>query len=500
MPKLDPQTREHLRLFLYLYLIDPARLLADNKQPLEYEKEEPGYFLSFLKGYQTAWKMNIQHQMSHDLLKSIHAEAMAHMGSIGPGQYKKQCNHYSLFTNANPSKNPKHCKPTASVAGFKQFIQKWMFDVETKIHEIDIIAPGHLDTLLKNSRKLVISNHQVQVMTAHDEIPHQGPSQLIAQYDETQIEPFLNALEHSGPIFDSSIHCTGEFYICFINSMLDYLTSKDPQQFLEILTKQLDAVFLSYHTAIQEAHTADQKISVIAQHVQWIDQIHPFMDGNIRTCYILLNRLLKEEGLPLTLLLDPNRFDGFALEEMVKYIKEGQQYAAALFHQQTPSFHQDEYMAPFFSAGLNKSEVAPFLLKQNQSTALNDFIQILEDSFKPEITTDSLKLKYKLLDLTESSLGKALRNAAANNLVEDMQYILKHFKFNIDIQDSNPQSQKTALFIAAERGHEASIAILINAGANPQIPTANGQTAHECLLSLRMNQLEIENQTPPQFN
>lgn len=492
MLQLNDQQQDHLRSMLYLFLIDPARLLSDNKCPAEYEEEEPGYLTSLLNAYQKAWEIDIHHEMSHDLLKTIHSEAMRHARSMSPGQYKKECNHYPLYTNATPNTNPNHCRPTASIAGFKQFIQKWMYDVDTKIHEIDIIVPGDLETLLSKSRKLVIQKEQLQVRTSHDEIPRQGPSQLIALYDDKQIEPFLYALEHSGPVFDSAFHTVGKFYICFVNSMLDYLVSSDPQQFSKILTSQLDDVFLSYHLAIKHAHSDDEKIHVIAQHVQWIDQIHPFTDGNIRTCYILLNRLLKEEGLALTLLLDPNRFDGFSVEELVKYIKEGQAYATALFNGRIPSFEQDEYMAPFVKAGLQKTPIAPVRLKEEKTAAFEAFMQILINSPMPEIVMDAFKKKYKLVDLTEPSLGRALRNAAANNRVDDIQFILQHFKLNIDIQDSNPQSQKTALFIAAERGHRASIDILLAAGANPMVRMANGQTAQEMLLSLEMKVVQLQ--------
>lgn len=55
-----------------------------------------------------------------------------------------------------------------------------------------------------------------------------------------------------------------------------------------------------------------------------VNQLHPFIDGNIRTCYIMLNRLLDHYHLGKTILTNPNRFDMFSLDELTKDVEEGQ--------------------------------------------------------------------------------------------------------------------------------------------------------------------------------
>jgi type II secretory pathway component PulF len=48
-------------------------------------------------------------------------------------------------------------------------------------------------------------------------------------------------------------------------------------------------------------------------------------DGNTRTFGILLvNRLLLKEGLEPAIMEDPNRFNGYAVSELVDEIKKGQ--------------------------------------------------------------------------------------------------------------------------------------------------------------------------------
>ena len=90
-----------------------------------------------------------------------------------------------------------------------------------------------------------------------------------------------------------------------------------------------------------------------------------------------------------------------------------------------------------------------------------------------------IKIKYKLVDLSDKSIEWALRKAAANNIVDDITFILTNFSINIDAQDGNPASLKTALFLAAERGHEESVMVLLNAGARIDILTAKAMSAQE---------------------
>ena len=119
-------------------------------------------------------------------------------------------------------------------------------------------------------------------------------------------------------------------------------------------------------------------MTVIVSHVQRISQLHPFKDGNTRVCYILLNRLLKEENLNLSLLFNPNRFDCFSIKENVAFVKQGQDYCSRLLlNSQTSIFEDDFYLSSALKAGLKKVKIEPTSLPSNEE--FTHFLGMLEN-------------------------------------------------------------------------------------------------------------------------
>ena len=87
----------------------------------------------------------------------------------------------------------------------------------------------------------------------------------------------------------------------------------------------------------------------------------------------------------------------------------------------------------------------------------------------------ALKKKYDIDD-TPNSYKKALRNAAAKGFDEDLEHFILCVD-DIDAQDENPQSQRTALHWAIIRKHGGCAMILEDAAAKEDIPDAQGRTA-----------------------
>lgn len=114
------------------------------------------------------------------------------------------------------------------------------------------------------------------------------------------------------------------------------LTLDNPTKRQEILLKPLvtsqcerfvGIVIDLYNKEIKTcSQNNDEIIKCIAKCCQDLDQIHVFVDGNIRTiAFLVLNKLLLQNKLSPTILEEPNIFDCTDLDSLVKAIKKGQE-------------------------------------------------------------------------------------------------------------------------------------------------------------------------------
>jgi hypothetical protein len=87
-----------------------------------------------------------------------------------------------------------------------------------------------------------------------------------------------------------------------------------------------DAIIAHYRQALPRAATPEAKLAEIAGCVQRLEQSHLFQDGNARTNgFLVLNKLLLENGFSPAMFADPNRFDANSTAELVQQIRQGQQ-------------------------------------------------------------------------------------------------------------------------------------------------------------------------------
>lgn len=137
--------------------------------------------------------------------------------------------------------------------------------------------------------------------------------------------------------------CANPNYECIVHSGLS-----QKQNTQELTWNALQKVFDEFDADIRIAMTEDQKIYAIAKQIQHIAQAHPFDDGNIRTAYIALNKLLKDYGLRLSILIDPNRLDCCDLKLIVDMIKEGQDIYTNLVRHRDPNMFYVVTSDPYF--------------------------------------------------------------------------------------------------------------------------------------------------------
>jgi fido (protein-threonine AMPylation protein) len=89
---------------------------------------------------------------------------------------------------------------------------------------------------------------------------------------------------------------------------------------------KVETIIAHYRQALPRAATPEAKLAKIANCVLRLEQSHPFEDGNARTNgFLVLNKLLLENGLSPAMFADPNHFDANSTAELVQQIRQGQQ-------------------------------------------------------------------------------------------------------------------------------------------------------------------------------
>lgn len=92
----------------------------------------------------------------------------------------------------------------------------------------------------------------------------------------------------------------------------------------DYVAREMRAITANYNQSIAKAMTDDEKLTVIVDHIQQYERLHPFMDGNGRTFVnLLLNYLLMKNGFPPATFYEPNLFDVYSVDDLVTVIKNG---------------------------------------------------------------------------------------------------------------------------------------------------------------------------------
>ncbi|MBF0206774.1 MAG: Fic family protein [Oligoflexia bacterium] len=91
------------------------------------------------------------------------------------------------------------------------------------------------------------------------------------------------------------------------------------------VARGLAEIIESYNKEIRIEYLGqDAQLRVIVDHVQRLEQLHPFNDANLRTfAVILLDRLLMQHGFPPVTLENPNVFDLHSVDELIEVVKGG---------------------------------------------------------------------------------------------------------------------------------------------------------------------------------
>ncbi len=143
--------------------------------------------------------------------------------------------------------------------------------------------------------------------------------------------------------------------------------------------ERADAILTAHRNAIGNAHTDDEKRSIIADTVQQLYRSHLTEDANTRTMvFTTMNRLLLDAGLSPAILREPKAAGGFSHQQFVEEIRQGQQRFQAL--------KERDHVQNDANAPLNQEPVIEPPQRDAWLDELSD-IDESDDDFQPNTAT-----------------------------------------------------------------------------------------------------------------
>ena len=94
----------------------------------------------------------------------------------------------------------------------------------------------------------------------------------------------------------------------------------------DTMVEELSELYKLFNDLLTTANSLAAKLFIIIDFIQAAERIHPFLDANCRTlCMLSLYNLLKDNGFPIPIPDDANKFDGHARNELflevIKWMK-----------------------------------------------------------------------------------------------------------------------------------------------------------------------------------
>lgn len=175
-----------------------------------------------------------------------------------------------------------------------------------------------------------------------------------------------------------------------------------------------------YNKAIARVNDRDNIIRIIIRLVKSLERLHPYRDGNCRSFgLITLNRELVRKGLPMSILDDPNQFDGFSEDELFKKVIEGQKRYTELVttgQMETP-FRSGMLYDAVTSLELSHDDLLLRDSLEFDKLVIDDKLEF-DKNLRPFLGQDQNSYELLLLRLiVETALNKALKDSSLSGVL-----------------------------------------------------------------------------------
>lgn len=290
--------------YIFLFFVNPALLYFSQNYDFCADRE-PKYAEKWMLAYMEAFK-NSSKALTADFIRNIHKNVMSHEPSEADENYKLKATKYPVIFPITYVKQERVdiISWDATPEGISEFIRFWL---------VNRAEPAHSLVIMNKHDKTKGYSLKNNVWNTHPTKPETPP---VAFDSATHLNMIYRLAQDNG-------------YEVFIHSFNYSSTAAIMKELINV-----------YHRDIAKDASNDGKIETIVKLVMHIYQLNPFTDSraNLRTCYILLNKLLTDNGLTCTLLMNPNRLGGCSADELVKMVKQGQTYVTEILHNEL-----DEY-------------------------------------------------------------------------------------------------------------------------------------------------------------
>jgi|GEM_PF-5110322 len=385
--------------YAHLFFIDLDVYLCTNRDLADFEKNEPGYTKAIINAYLMAFSTE-PFVLNFELIKKIHQAAMQHLPSQEdegkPGTLKNMCNNFKIRMGNG---NKFAVNPSGTIEGVKEFIERWILDSKA-VHGIDItldvglFSYGLVWKVPENSQKC-LTFAIVNLDKAKNPISVNKWSEYDHKKDFGKIRSILSNYGSECEII--------------INAMIN-LQEYSLQEVKEIYDQKMHFIIDHYHQAIKMSKTVDEKMLAIIDFVQSYIQLHYFCDGNTRTGYVLLNALLHSEGLPLALLINPNRLECFDRATLLTIVKQGQGYFNEFLGFKVPTPDQDSRFTkikdrlyaikPYSISGCDQ-ELTAFIRQVLQKNLLRTYLSLAAKSLLFFLSPEKAIDQVEIVDIDE---------------------------------------------------------------------------------------------------
>lgn len=366
--------------------------LMQHKGWRDYENRQPGCLLAMSNAFNALWKYNSKID-AHVIMnlqklttKNVRGTNYDHFKKASsnfheqPGRFRQNVIHDSSIGGCYVYKS------NLTKAGLREFLHKTNKQNSEYAISLEVTEHGYDSSTFED---MIINKHFVHdARTIAQSKVQSSPRQILAQMSayfyadlieylsnkpDDYLNPYIELIKLIGNTRDD-VELANVLHKFIISkrdqpnrAIFDVLmVSMQNKNTYNQLVNDTNEIMQRYYQLITTACAPIDKLIVIVKTIQSLEQLHPFIDANCRTfCMLLLNKLLVENGFPLAILPDPNRFDLYSVHELLIDVIAGMENTFTLIKEQqlygyeVPKFdiHSWQFQQLYFNEDKGRREM-----------------------------------------------------------------------------------------------------------------------------------------------